>query len=834
MTINNTTINNTTNSNTNTSALNFVGTVLGRLCPGNSYKSILTASESHMNPFQLLFVACIVVAALAMIPQLVKFETWLFDLDGDGKVDGADMMFCLRVYCCCRTRHKSTNVTVLPVQKDDIEEGGNKDKWMLLRKAYKQYTMETSKDDQIQRPINEVKFFEAAGSIVEKNVTKNLDLVSKESVVDSIYQGWLSIVYALLFLYSAVAYLAITGLSTSNGSTLDMIFCKAGQIVLLPLFKPATLSLWPAFLPLCQLAYWMLVANRANQANDEVKIGGKLKKPWKVYAGIVSPGDQPFEFNFITLAQTWLVSCLVIIYMFAGMVFLPLVIVFGVLLLPAVFLIAFIVMYLPMQLASGRCIRCVCPLLMLTRCCQPNNKNSSVEKDEDTSGTDLMALKTMGTLFFTLMTASVYFTPFYFGGEKSGWSNLVEELVSELDILSLVRLVEDLQLVLTWPEMNVAFVLPAALTVGVLVLQYTTELVHHIYDKYLKSIKITSDNFMLPMLPIKFVFMFGMYAQSGFLLLWDFSFVCWGLLTCQLQIFICCRKFGVFHLKAVQDVGDRVANKSCCLPFCKCLCGYGICSKKKDLVESENKEHFQLEVQMHANLQHNVCQKGFAASPLSRYIEHGTGGTFTLVETTTSDRDLWFASSSKKSLLSMKYLDFSGDNFGSAGLPEWIGHPNLVNVEEVCMAYSAGITSLPVSMFQLVNLRMLYLDGLRGLTEIPDAIGKLVKLKELYLKQCKGLTVLPDSIGELVNLEVFNLLECVILEKLPSTMGKLVKLEVLNLSACVSLTTLPQSMSEMVNLEWLNLAGCTGLPEFPESIKPLLPKLNIKRVCPFR
>ena len=104
------------NTTENNVTFNFVGTVYGRLCPGNSNEAILASSKAHMNPFELIFVACLVVAVFAMIPVLIKFETWLFDLDGDGQVDGADVVYCLRVYCCCGRKNRQalkTGVKVL-------------------------------------------------------------------------------------------------------------------------------------------------------------------------------------------------------------------------------------------------------------------------------------------------------------------------------------------------------------------------------------------------------------------------------------------------------------------------------------------------------------------------------------------------------------------------------------------------------------------------------------------------------------------------------------------------------------------------------------------------
>ena len=99
--------------------------------------------------------------------------------------------------------------------------------------------------------------------------------------------------------------------------------------MLLPLFKPAALSMWPAYMPLCSLAYWMVVSKRAAYKNG-----------FTYYTGIVGP-KKPFEFNLLTLLHAWMVGLVLLVYMACAAVFLPLIVVFGVFLVPAVFAIAF-------------------------------------------------------------------------------------------------------------------------------------------------------------------------------------------------------------------------------------------------------------------------------------------------------------------------------------------------------------------------------------------------------------------------------------------------------------------------------------------------------------
>jgi hypothetical protein len=118
---------NTTNT-TNTTQHNFVGKIFDRLCPGNSADTILHASESHMSPFELVLTACVVVAILSFLPALAKLERYVFDVDGDGKVDMDDVWFCLK-RCCCRStaptpKTPTSKITPIIGKTEDSEDEG--------------------------------------------------------------------------------------------------------------------------------------------------------------------------------------------------------------------------------------------------------------------------------------------------------------------------------------------------------------------------------------------------------------------------------------------------------------------------------------------------------------------------------------------------------------------------------------------------------------------------------------------------------------------------------------------------------------------------------------
>ena len=166
-----------------------------------------------MNPFELLFVACLVVAAAALVHLCQKTFILVFDVTGDGKVDASDVR---RVCCCGRSSLDKTNATALTKVHVEGEQAS------------------TTKTD---APTNEIE-------------------------EDNILRDWLHIIYALICVWTTTMYMLYVG-------PVGDPFCKAAQMVLIPLFKPTALSLWPAFMPLVQMVYWLSLAERS-RATEEI------------------------------------------------------------------------------------------------------------------------------------------------------------------------------------------------------------------------------------------------------------------------------------------------------------------------------------------------------------------------------------------------------------------------------------------------------------------------------------------------------------------------------------------------------------------------------------
>ena len=113
----------------------------------------------------------------------------------------------------------------------------------------------------------------APSSIQGDDLTERVNKMHHEAS-DSVLRGWIAILYSLIFCYTAGVNLW-TGPSNVSGNAGDTIVCKAAQIVMLPLYKPTALSMWSAFMPLVQLAYWAYVRTKIKKMEEEKERGSR-------------------------------------------------------------------------------------------------------------------------------------------------------------------------------------------------------------------------------------------------------------------------------------------------------------------------------------------------------------------------------------------------------------------------------------------------------------------------------------------------------------------------------------------------------------------------------
>ncbi|KAL7250273.1 hypothetical protein ACSBR1_012303 [Camellia fascicularis] len=138
---------------------------------------------------------------------------------------------------------------------------------------------------------------------------------------------------------------------------------------------------------------------------------------------------------------------------------------------------------------------------------------------------------------------------------------------------------------------------------------------------------------------------------------------------------------------------------------------------------------------------------------------------------------------------------------------------DLNNNLEILSLRGSNIEVLPSEIGQLTHLRLLDLGNCKKLTEIPHGvISKLSRLEELWLDDCElgDIAILKDLNN---NLEILSLRSSNI-EVLPSEIGQLTRLRLLDLGNCKNLREIPQGViSNLSRLEELYILDEFGYRE---------------------
>ena len=141
----------------------------------------------------------------------------------------------------------------------------------------------------------------------------------------------LSILQAIATIYFVVRYWDLLLYIPSEKKMETQILCRAVHFAIMPLYKPVSISMWPAAMPLVQYLHWSRTK------------GAKLSD----YHNRVLPGRQPFKLDWLGLIYVTLVSFCWIIYMISLSIFAPLLVLTCWAILPSVFIITFVFLYLP-------------------------------------------------------------------------------------------------------------------------------------------------------------------------------------------------------------------------------------------------------------------------------------------------------------------------------------------------------------------------------------------------------------------------------------------------------------------------------------------------------
>ena len=154
--------------------------------------------------------------------------------------------------------------------------------------------------------------------------TKNSDFRQYLSMVFNISQS-IATIYFVVDYWNTLLHVS------SEKEMGTQILCRAVHMSIMPLYKPVSISMWPAAMPLVQYLHW----SRTKSA--------KLSD----YNNRVLPGKQPFKLDWLALIYVTLVSFCWVIYMIGLLIFFPLLLLTSWAIIPAVYIITFIFLYLP-------------------------------------------------------------------------------------------------------------------------------------------------------------------------------------------------------------------------------------------------------------------------------------------------------------------------------------------------------------------------------------------------------------------------------------------------------------------------------------------------------
>ncbi|KAL5570337.1 hypothetical protein UlMin_026912 [Ulmus minor] len=127
--------------------------------------------------------------------------------------------------------------------------------------------------------------------------------------------------------------------------------------------------------------------------------------------------------------------------------------------------------------------------------------------------------------------------------------------------------------------------------------------------------------------------------------------------------------------------------------------------------------------------------------------------------------------------------------------------------ENLRVLFVQNMCSSPISFDSLSNsassIKTLTLSGCK-FTHVPENIGKLIYLRYLNLSDNTGLSILPETLCNLVNLQTLRLGGCSHIRRLPKGIGKLTSLRHLHLWHTFNLGGIPKSLRELTNLQTLD------------------------------
>ncbi len=126
-------------------------------------------------------------------------------------------------------------------------------------------------------------------------------------------------------------------------------------------------------------------------------------------------------------------------------------------------------------------------------------------------------------------------------------------------------------------------------------------------------------------------------------------------------------------------------------------------------------------------------------------------------------------------------------------------------VTELNLGANNLVGPLPLSIGELINLELLYLQQNSLNSNIPITLGQLVNVRRILMHQNQLTGSIPNELGSLSNLEEITLYFNQLIGGLPISLGQLSKLLQLNLHHNQLSGTIPVQLGQLTNLQGLHL-----------------------------
>ncbi len=364
----------------------------------------------------------------------------------------------------------------------------------------------------------------------------------KDGKGGEIYEMMIHFLQALLTIYSVINYWYHYMPNLDGKDVKTQILCRATHMSIMPLFKPVSISMWPALMPLIQLLHWTLHKDKALLN----------------YQDFVLPGTQPFQFNWLSWMYVYLVGICWCVYMVATVVYWPLILISSWILIPLVYAIPFVCLHLPVQVLNGRGACCRCRLGCWKKSgvrkldvyeehklaehfgisqekLEERARDASAESD---SSVGMLTLKALTVLYLVLTVTSMYFLPVYYGqiGVYNDMVNAFQMEFGFVPVFEFVTIHFDFQFLFRWPDtLRIDFQIVLFFSISLIIFERMVAVVM-VIDEYMQEQQCTVErkHFQPAIWMVRVPYWFGESYYKLFEMGWEILVMVYGLVACLL------------------------------------------------------------------------------------------------------------------------------------------------------------------------------------------------------------------------------------------------------------------------------------------------------------